>query len=82
MDLGKAVAKRIAVWGVLGLVGGGFAADMLWRQKGAQEQASLRAQQTEELQRLQAQVKSLTDELAAERLRREALERSVSEGRK
>ncbi len=82
MDLGKAVAKRIAVWGVLGLVGGGFAADMLWRQKGAQEQASLRAQQTEELQRLQAQVKSLTDELAAERLRREALERSLSEGRK
>ena len=82
MDLGKTVAKRIAVWGVLGLVGGGFAADMLWRQKGAQEQASLRAQQTEELQRLQAQVKSLTDELAAERLRREALERSVSEGRK
>jgi len=82
MDLGKAVAKRIAVWGVLGLVGGGFAADMLWRQKGAQEQASLRAQQTEELQRLQAQVKSLTDDLAAERLRREALERSLSEGRK
>ena len=82
MDLGKAVAKRIAVWGVLGLVGGGFAADMLWRQKGAQEQASLRAQQTEELQRLQAQVKSLTDEVAAERLRREALERALSEGRK
>ncbi|HKW92471.1 MAG TPA: hypothetical protein VJX92_11265 [Methylomirabilota bacterium] len=82
MDLGKTVAKRIAVWGVLGLVGGGFAADMLWRQKGAHEQASLRAQQTEELQRLQGQVKSLTDELAAERLRREALERSLSEGRK
>ena len=82
MDLGKTVAKRIAVWGVLGLVGGGFAADMLWRQKGAQEQASLRAQQTEELQRLQAQVKSLTDEVAAERLRREALERALSEGRK
>ncbi len=82
MNLGKAVAKRIAVWGVLGLVGGGFAADMLWRQKGAQEQAALRAQQTEELQRLEAQLKSLTDQLAAERLRREALERSLSEGRK
>ncbi len=82
MDLGKAVAKRIAVWGVLGLVGGGFAADMLWRQKGGQEQAALRAQQTQELQRLDAQLKSLTDQLAAERLRREALERSLSEGRK
>lgn len=82
MDIGKAIAKRIAVWGVLGLVGGGFAADMLWRQKGAQEQAALRTQQTQELDRLNAQIKSLTDQLAAERLRREALERAISEGRK
>jgi hypothetical protein len=82
MDLGKAFAKRVAVWTVLGLVGGGFAADMLWRQKSAQEQAGLRAQQTEELQRLEGQVKALTDQLAAERLRREALERALSEGRK
>ena len=82
MDLGKAVAKRIAVWGVLGLVGGGFAADMLWRQKSAQEQAALQAQQTQEMQRLAEQVKALTDQLDAERLRREALERSLSEGKK
>jgi uncharacterized protein HemX len=82
MDLGKAVVKRIAVWAVLGLVGGGFAADMLWRQKSAQEQAALRTQQTQELQRLAEQVKALTDQLAAERLRREALERSLSEGKK
>ena len=82
MDLGKAFAKRVAVWTVLGLVGGGFAADMLWRQKSGQEQAGLRAQQAEELQRLEGQVKALTDQLAAERLRREALERALSEGRK
>lgn len=82
MDLRKAVVKRVAVWAVLGLVGGGFAADLLWRQKGAQEQATLRAQQTQELERLAAQVKALTDQLAAERLRREALERALSEGRK
>ncbi len=82
MDLRKAAFKRIAVWTVLGLVGGGFAADMLWRQKSAQEQASLRSQQTQELQRLEAEVKSLTDQLAAERLRREALERTLAEGRK
>lgn len=82
MDLGKAVAKRIAVWGVLGLVGGGFAADMLWRQKSAHEQAALQAQQAQEMQRLAEQVKALTDQLAAERLRREALERSLSEGKK
>jgi len=78
----KALLKRVAVWTVLGVVGGGVAADMLWRQKGAQEQTNLRAQQTQELQRLEAQVKELTDQLAAERLRREALERSLSEGRK
>ncbi|HYR70419.1 MAG TPA: hypothetical protein VEP12_03430 [Candidatus Acidoferrum sp.] len=78
----KALVKRVAVWTVLGVVSGGVAADMLWRQKGVQEQANLRAQQTEELQRLDAQLKELTDQLAAERLRREALERSLSEGRK
>ena len=82
MDVKKALLKRVAVWTVLGVVGGGVAADMLWRQKGAQEQSNLRAQQTQELQRLEAQVKELTDQLAAERLRREALERSLSEGRK
>jgi hypothetical protein len=82
MELGKALAKRIAVWTVLGVVGGGVAADMLWRQKGAQEQAALQAQQTQELDRLNGQIKTLNDELAAERLRREALERSLSEGRK
>jgi Skp family chaperone for outer membrane proteins len=82
MDLSKALLKRVAVWTVLGVVGGGVAADMLWRQKGTQEQANLRAQQTEELQRLEGEIKGLTDQLAAERLRREALERSLSEGRK
>lgn len=82
MELGKVLAKRVAVWTVLGLVAGGFAADTIWRQKSAQEQAGLRAQQTEELQRLEGQVKTLTDEVAAERLRREALERALSEGRK
>ncbi len=82
MDVKKALVKRVAVWTVLGVVGGGVAADMLWRQKSTQEQANLRAQQTEELQRLEAQLKELTDQLAAERLRREALERSLSEGRK
>ena len=82
MDLRKALVKRVAVWSVLGLVGGGFAADRIWRQKGAQEQAGLRAQQTDELARLEAQVKALTDQLAAERLRREALERALSEGKK
>lgn len=82
MDLRKAVLKRVAVWLVLGVVGGGFAADMLWRQKGAQEQAALHAQQAQELQRLEGEVKSLTDQLDAERLRREALERALTEGKK
>ena len=82
MDMTKAVVKRVAVWTVVGIVGGGVAADVFWRQKGGQEQANLRAQQTEELQRLEGQLKTLTDQLAAERLRREALERSLSEGRK
>jgi Skp family chaperone for outer membrane proteins len=82
MDVTKAVVKRVAVWTVVGIVGGGVAADVFWRQKGGQEQANLRAQQTEELQRLEGQLKTLTDQLAAERLRREALERSLSEGRK
>ena len=36
----------------------------------------------QEMERLAGQVKDLTDQLAAERLRREALERALSEGRK
>ena len=82
MDVTKTLLKRVAVWTVLGVVGGGVAADMLWRQKGTQEQANLRGQQSQELERLQGQLKDLNDQLAAERLRREALERSLSEGRK
>ena len=82
MELRKALVKRVAVWTVVGVVGGGVAADLLWRQRGTQEQANLRAQQTGELQNLEGQLKTLTDQLAAERLRREALERSLSEGRK
>ncbi|MGH7396166.1 MAG: hypothetical protein ACRELW_01380 [Candidatus Rokuibacteriota bacterium] len=82
MDVSKAMLKRVAVWGVIGLVGGGVAADLLWRRQGTQEQASLSTQQTQELQKLEAEEKTLTDQLAAERLRREALERSLSEGRK
>jgi hypothetical protein len=82
MDLGRAAVKRIAVWGIIGLLAGGIGADLLWRRKSAQEQAALRADQTQEMQRLAGQVKELTDQLAAERLRREALERALSEGRK
>ena len=29
MDLRKALVKRVAVWTVLGIVGGGFAADLI-----------------------------------------------------
>jgi hypothetical protein len=76
------MARRIAVWGAIGLLGGGVAADLLWRQKSAQEQAALRTDHTQEMQRLADQVKDLTDQLAAERLRREAVERALSEGRK
>jgi hypothetical protein len=82
VDLSRAAARRIAVWGAIGLLGGGVAADLLWRQKSAQEQAALRADHTQEMQRLADQVKDLTDQLAAERLRREAVERALSEGRK
>lgn len=82
MDLSRATARRIAVWGTIGLLGGGVAADLLWRQKSAQEQAALRTDHTQEMQRLADQVKDLTDQLAAERLRREAVERALSEGRK
>ena len=82
MDLSRATARRIAVWGAIGLLGGGVAADLVWRQKSAQEQAALRTDHTHEMQRLADQVKDLTDQLAAERLRREAVERALSEGRK
>jgi len=78
------LAVATTALGVIGAIVGAFfgvkvAGDS---SKSAQEQTTLKSQQAEELQRLEAQVKSLTDQLAAERLRREALERALSEGRK
>ncbi len=82
MDLRKFAAKRVVVWVILGLLGGGVAADVWWRQRGAQQQAALKARNGEELRQAEAQIKQLTEQLEAERQRREALERQLSEGRK
>jgi len=82
MDLRKVLVKRAIVWLVLGLVGGGVAADMWWRQRAAQDQTDLQSRHADQLRHAESQIRQLTEQLSAERQRREALERVLSESRK
>ena len=82
MDLTKLFLKRAAVWLILGLLGAGVAADLWWRQRQASELAELKTRHADQLHEAETKINRLTEELRAERQRREALERVLSEGRK
>jgi Tfp pilus assembly protein PilO len=88
MDLTKFAVKRVIVWLIAGILVGGLAADLWWRQRSANVERELaeerqRASETQsKLAGAEAGVKRLADELKTERQRREQLERLVSEGRK
>ncbi|HET8576995.1 MAG TPA: hypothetical protein VFO18_07845 [Methylomirabilota bacterium] len=74
--------KRAVVWLLLGLLGGGVAADWWERQRAAGDIADLKVRQADQLKGLEGRIKDLTDQLNAERQRREALERALAELRK
>ena len=82
MDVTKYTVKRAVVWLLLGLLGGGVAADWWERQRAASDIAELKTRQADQLKEVEAKVKELTDQLKAERQRREALERAIAELRK
>lgn len=82
MDFKKFLVKRAVAWLILGLIGGGVAADWWERQRAASEISDLKARQTDQLKEVEGRVTQLTEQLKAERQRREALERVLTETHK
>jgi hypothetical protein len=82
MDIAKYTVKRGVVWLLLGMLGGGVAADWWERQRAASDIAELKLRQADQLKEMDAKIRELADQLKAERQRREALERALTELRK
>ncbi len=82
MDVKKLLVKRAVAWLILGLIGGGVAADWWERQRAASDISDLKARQTDQLKEVEGKITQLTEQLNAERQRREALERVLAETRK
>ncbi len=82
MDVKKVLVKRAVAWLILGLIGGGVAADWWERQRAASEISDLKARQTDQLKEVEGRITQLTEQLNAERQRREVLERVLAEAHK
>jgi cell division protein FtsB len=86
MDLKMSFAKRAVVWLVLGLIGGGIGAGWWERHRAANDIADLKVRQADQLNESQAKmgqkIEQLSQDLNAERQRREALERALADLRK
>ncbi len=86
MDLKTFFAKRVLVWLVVGLIGGGIAADWWERNRAANDIADLKVRHADQLKESQAKLEQKIDQLSrdlnAERQRREALERALADLRK
>jgi hypothetical protein len=82
MDFKKLFLKRAIVWLILGLIGGGVAADWWERQRTAGDLAELKVRQADQLKEAEAKITRLTEQLTAEQQRREALERALTDLRK
>ncbi len=82
MDFKKFLVKRAVAWLILGLIGGGLAADWWERQRAASDISDLKARQTDQLKEVEGKITQLTEQLKAERQRRGALERILAETHK
>ncbi|MBI2529206.1 MAG: hypothetical protein HYV93_24870 [Candidatus Rokubacteria bacterium] len=82
MDFRKFLVKRAVAWLILGLIGGGVAADWWERQRTAGVISDLKERQADRLKEVEGKITQLTEQLKAERHRREALERVLAETRK
>ncbi len=82
MDFKKFFLKRAVVWLILGLIGGGVAADWWERQRAASDIADLKVRQADQLEEAKTKITRLTEQLTAERQRREALEGALADLRK
>lgn len=79
MDVTRFLVKRAVVWLILGLIGGGVAADWWERQRAASDIADLKVRQADRLKEAEGKIRELTERLNAERQRRESLERALTE---
>jgi Skp family chaperone for outer membrane proteins len=83
MDVKRSFAKRVVVWLVVGLIGGGIAADWWERHRAANDIADLKVRHADQLKESQAKLEQKIEELSrdlnAERQRREALERALAD---
>jgi Skp family chaperone for outer membrane proteins len=74
MDVKKFFVKRAIAWLILGLIGGGVAADWWERQRAASDISDLKTRHADQLKEVERKITQLTEQLKAERERREALE--------
>jgi Skp family chaperone for outer membrane proteins len=83
MDVKTSFGKRVVVWLVVGLIAGGIAADWWERHRAANDIADLKVRHADQLRESQAKleqkIEQLSRELNAERQRREALERALTD---
>jgi len=74
MDVKKFFAARAIAWLILGLIGGGVAADWWERQRAASDISDLKMRHADQLKEVERTITQLTEQLKAERERRDALE--------
>ena len=79
MNFAKSIVTRAVVWLVLGLIGGGLAADWWDRQRAATDLAEQRTRDADQLREAESKIKQLNAELQGERQRRQALEGIVAD---
>jgi len=79
MEFKKLLVKRAIAWLILGLIGGGVAADWWERQRAASDISDLKARQADQLKEVEGKITQLTEQLKAERQRREVLEGVLAE---
>ncbi len=82
MDVKKFFATRAIAWLILGLIGGGVAADWWERQRAASDISDLKTRHADQLKEVERTITQLTEQLKSERQRREALEGIVAGIRK
>ena len=82
MDVKKFFVKRAIAWLILGLIGGGVAADWWERQRATSDISDLKTRHADQLKEIERKITQLTEQLKAERERREALEGILAEIRK
>ena len=74
MDVKKFFVKRAIAWLILGLIGGGVAADWWERQRAASDISDLKMRHADQLKEVERKITQLAEQLKAERERRDALE--------